>query len=473
MRREILVPLIVATALFMENVDSSAIATSLPEISRDLAVDPIALKLALTSYLLSLAVFIPISGWMADKFGARTVFRAAIVVFTLGSLACGFAVSLPDLVLYRIIQGMGGAMMVPVGRLVILRMVPKHELVSALAWLVIPALIGPMIGPPLGGFITTFFHWRWIFWINIPIGIAGFWLATKYIEDIREENVPPLDVSGFILSGIGLTGLAFGFTTIGQELLPVWLSASMIAVGAVVMYFYVRHARKHPAPLIDLKLLSVQTFRASVAGGSLFRIGIGAMPFLLPLMFQLGFGLSPLQSGLLTFAGAAGAILMRASAAPILRRFGIKRVLVVNTVIAVAFVAACGLFTPGTPYFIVIAVLFVGGFFRSLQFTSLNSLAFADLGQSTMSQATSFTSVAQQISISAGVAVAAVVLEILRYSRGTNEILLGDYSIAFFAVSLCSLGAIFLLLKLPIDAGASLISAPPPEAENTERGPQA
>ncbi len=473
MRREILVPLIVATALFMENVDSSAIATSLPEISRDLAVDPIALKLALTSYLLSLAVFIPISGWMADKFGARTVFRAAIVVFTLGSLACGFAVSLPDLVLYRIIQGMGGAMMVPVGRLVILRMVPKHELVSALAWLVIPALIGPMIGPPLGGFITTFFHWRWIFWINIPIGIAGFWLATKYIEDIREENVPPLDVSGFILSGIGLTGLAFGFTTIGQELLPVWLSASMITVGAVVMYFYVRHARKHPAPLIDLKLLSVQTFRASVAGGSLFRIGIGAMPFLLPLMFQLGFGLSPLQSGLLTFAGAAGAILMRASAAPILRRFGIKRVLVVNTVIAVAFIAACGLFAPGTPYFIVIAVLFVGGFFRSLQFTSLNSLAFADLGQSTMSQATSFTSVAQQISISAGVAVAAVVLEILRYSRGTNEILLGDFSIAFFAVSLCSLGAIFLLLKLPIDAGASLISAPPPEAENTERGPQA
>lgn len=473
MRREILVPLIVATTLFMENVDSSAIATSLPEISRDLAVDPIALKLALTSYLLSLAVFIPISGWMADKFGARTVFRAAIVVFTLGSLACGFAVSLPDLVLYRIIQGMGGAMMVPVGRLVILRMVPKHELVSALAWLVIPALIGPMIGPPLGGFITTFFHWRWIFWINIPIGIAGFWLATKYIEDIREENVPPLDVSGFILSGIGLTGLAFGFTTIGQELLPVWLSASMIAVGAVVMYFYVRHARRHPAPLIDLKLLSVQTFRASVAGGSLFRIGIGAMPFLLPLMFQLGFGLSPLQSGLLTFAGAAGAILMRASAAPILRRFGIKRVLVVNTVIAVAFIAACGLFTPGTPYFIVIAVLFVGGFFRSLQFTSLNSLAFADLGQSTMSQATSFTSVAQQISISAGVAVAAVVLEILRYSRGTNEILLGDFSIAFFAVSLCSLGAIFLLLKLPIDAGASLISAPPPEAENTERGPQA
>jgi EmrB/QacA subfamily drug resistance transporter len=473
MRREILVPLIVATALFMENVDSTVIATSLPAIARDLKVDPIALKLALTSYLLSLAVFIPVSGWMADRFGARTIFRAAIVVFTLGSLACGFAVSLPDLVLYRILQGIGGAMMVPVGRLVILRLVPKHELVSALAWLVVPALIGPMIGPPLGGFITTYFHWRWIFWINIPIGIIGFLLATRYIENIREEKVPPLDVTGFILSGVGLSGLAFGFTTIGQELLPVWLSASMIAIGAVVMTLYVRHARVHPAPLLDLKLLAVPTFRASVVGGSIFRIGIGAMPFLLPLMFQLGFGLSPLQSGLLTFAGAAGAMLMRASAAPILRRFGIKRVLVVNTIVATIFIAACGLFEPGTPYLIIIAVLFIGGFFRALQFTSLNSLAFADLGTSTLSQATSFTSVAQQISISAGVAVAAIVLESLRFARGTQEILLGDFAVAFFAVSAISLTAIIMLIKLPIGAGTSLIAAPPPEAENSERGPQA
>jgi EmrB/QacA subfamily drug resistance transporter len=473
MRREILVPLIVATALFMENVDSSVIATSLPEISRDLKVDPIALKLALTSYLLSLAVFIPISGWMADKFGARTIFRAAIVVFTLGSLACGFATSLLDLVAYRIVQGIGGAMMVPVGRLVILRMVPKHELVSALAWLVVPALIGPMIGPPLGGAITTYFHWRWIFWINIPIGIAGFWLATKYIDNIREEKVPPLDVTGFILSGIGLTGLAFGFTTIGQELLPVWLSSGMIVVGAIVMFFYVRHARAHPAPLIDLKLLSVQTFRVSVVGGALFRIGVGAMPFLLPLMFQLGFGMNALQSGLLTFAGAAGAMLMRASVAPILRRFGIKRVLVVNTVVAASFIAAAGFFQPGTPYFIIIAVLFVGGFFRALQFSTLNSLAFADLGSSTMSQATSFTSVGQQISVSAGVAVAAIVLELLRYSRGSNEILLSDFSIAFFAVAACSVMAIFMLIRLPIDAGTALIAPPPPEAEDTERGPQA
>ena len=214
------VTLIVAVALFMETMDSTVIATSLPAIAADLGEDPIALKLALTSYLLSLAVFIPLSGWMADKFGARTVFRAAIVVFTVGSAACGFAQGLADFVLFRVIQGMGGAMMVPVGRLVILRSIPKSELISALAWLTVPALMGPVIGPPLGGFIATFASWRWIFWINIPVGILGVILATRYIENIREDDVPPLDVKGFILSGIGLSGLAFGFTTIGQGLFP-------------------------------------------------------------------------------------------------------------------------------------------------------------------------------------------------------------------------------------------------------------
>jgi len=355
---------------------------------------------------------------------------------------------------------------------VILRLIPKHELVSALAWLVVPALIGPMVGPPLGGFIATYFHWRWIFWINIPIGIIGFWLATKYIEDIREDNVPPLDVKGFILSGLGLSGLAFGLTTVGQELLPVWFSLSLLFGGAVIMYFYVRHARNAPAPVLDLKLLSVPTFRASVVGGSLFRIGIGAIPFLLPLMFQIGFGFSPLQSGLLTFAGAAGAILMRASAAPVLRRFGIKRVLLVNTVIASAFIASSALFTPTTPFAVIIAVLLFGGFFRSLQFTSLNSLAFADIGSSTMSQATSFTSVAQQISVSAGVAVGAIVLESMRLWRGTNEILASDFVPAFLVVAAISCTAIFALLRLPMDAGASLVAAPPPAAEDSERGPQ-
>ncbi|MGC1347365.1 MAG: MFS transporter, partial [Methyloceanibacter sp.] len=291
------VTLIVAVALFMETMDSTVIATSLPAIARDLGEDPIALKLALTSYLLSLAVFIPLSGWAADRFGARTVFRAAIVVFTLGSAACGFAHSLFDFVLFRILQGIGGAMMVPVGRLVILRTVPKAELISALAWLTIPALMGPVIGPPLGGFITTFTSWRWIFWINIPIGILGVILATYYIQNFREEVLPPLDVKGFILSGIGLSGLAFGFTTIGQGLFPPAIVASLLAAGIIGCWLYVRHARTAAAPLLDLSLLQIDTFFASVAGGFIFRVGIGATPFLLPLLLQLGFGLTPFQSG--------------------------------------------------------------------------------------------------------------------------------------------------------------------------------
>jgi EmrB/QacA subfamily drug resistance transporter len=470
MPHQIIIPLIVACALFMENLDSTVISTALPAISIDLHEDPIALKLALTSYLLTLAVFIPISGWMADRFGARTVFRVAIIIFTAGSALCGSATSLLDFVVYRIIQGVGGAMMTPVGRLVIVRLVPKHELVSALAWLVVPALLGPLIGPPLGGFITTYFSWRWIFWINIPIGIIGILLATRFIENIREQNVPPLDVRGFVLSGVGLAGLAFGFTTIGQHFMPPSISLALMAVGAASLFAYVLHARSVPFPLLDLKLLSIPTFRASVAGGSLFRIGIGALPFLLPLLFQIGFGMSALRSGLLTFAGAIGAMVMRASAATILRRFGIKRVVLINTIVAASFIAACALFRPDTPYAFIVFVLLVGGFFRALQFTSLNSLAFADLGSSEMSQATSFTSVAQQISITAGVAVAALAIEGVRFVRGDVVLAASDFIPAFLIVAVVSASSIFFLLPLPIDAGASLTALPPDEAPPPESG---
>jgi EmrB/QacA subfamily drug resistance transporter len=470
MPTKINIPLIVACALFMENLDSTVISTALPAIAVDLHQDPIALKLALTSYLLTLAVFIPISGWMADRFGPRTVFRLAILVFTTGSLLCGFSTSLLDFVIYRIIQGLGGAMMTPVGRLVVLRTIPKHEYVSAFAWLVVPALIGPLIGPPLGGFITTYFSWRWIFWINIPIGILGIALATRYIENMREESVPPLDLKGFVLSGIGLAGLAFGLTTIGQAFMPISISLAMLGIGAVFLFAYVLHARVTPFPLLDLKLLSVQTFRASVIGGAIFRIGIGSLPFLLPLMFQIGFGMSPLQSGLLTFAGAIGAMTMRVSVAPILRHFGIKRVVTTNTFIASAFIGACALFRPETPYWIILLVLLAGGFFRALQFSSLNSLAFADIGNSDMSKATSFTSVAQQLSITAGIAIGALTLEAARYLRGDIILTPADFSWAFVVVALAPIISIFLLLPLPIDAGASLTAAPPPEAPPAESG---
>lgn len=459
------VTLIVAVALFMETMDSTVIATSLPVIAADLGEDPIALKLAITSYLLSLAVFIPVSGWMADRFGARTVFRMAIVVFTVGSAACGFAESLFDFVLFRIVQGMGGAMMVPVGRLVILRSVPKAELISALAWLTIPALMGPVLGPPLGGFITTMFDWRWIFWINIPIGLLGFLLATRYIADFREEEVPPLDIKGFFLSGIGLSGIVFGFTTIGQGLFPTEIVFGLIAIGITSCWLYVRHARKTPNPLLDLNLLRIDTFYASIVGGFLFRIGVGASPFLLPLFLQLGFGMTPLQSGMLTFATAVGAIAMKTTAAPILRRVGFKRVLVWNAVISALFIATASLFSAATPSAVIMAVLLVGGFFRSLEFTAVNSLAYADIGDRDMSKATSFASVGQQLSMSAGVAVAALVLEFERMGRGSQDVLASDFPAAFLVVAAFAASSAFVFMRLPKTAGSSLATRAHPVGE--------
>lgn len=450
------VTLIVAVALFMETMDSTVIATSLPAIAADLGEDPIALKLALTSYLLSLAVFIPVSGWMADKFGARTVFRAAIVVFTVGSAACGFAQGLADFVLFRVIQGMGGAMMVPVGRLVILRTVPKSELISALAWLTIPALMGPVIGPPLGGFITTFISWRWIFWINIPVGILGAILATRYIADIREEGVPPLDVKGFVLSGIGLAGLAFGITTIGQSLFPPTVVGTLLVLGVAGCFLYVRHARAAQAPLLDLNLLKVDTFYASVVGGFLYRIGIGALPFLLPLFFQLGFGMTPFQSGMLTLASAVGAVAMKTAAAPIIRRFGFKRVLVGNAIVSSLFLAAIALFTAGTPPVVILAVLLVGGFFKSLEFTGVNVIAYADIDSKAMSRATSFASVAQQLSLSTGVAVGALVLELQRVGRHDISVETGDFPLAFILVAVIAASSALIFMRMPKDAGATL-----------------
>ena len=295
-----LIPLIIASALFMENMDSTVIATSLPAIANDLGTDPIVLKLAFTTYLLSLTVFIPISGWCADRFGARHVFRAAIVVFTLGSIACGFASSLGGLVAARALQGVGGAMMVPVGRIILLRAIPKSELVDALAWLTIPALLGPLVGPPIGGFITTFFSWRWIFWMNVPFGIGAIVFASTLMPETEVDHVPPLDVKGFVLSGLGLSSTVFGLTVMGRDLLPGLTPYGLVLFGLVVLALYLRHARVTPAPILDLRLLRIDTFRAGVLGGSLFRVGVGAVPFLMPLLFQLGFGMTAFQSGMLS-----------------------------------------------------------------------------------------------------------------------------------------------------------------------------
>jgi EmrB/QacA subfamily drug resistance transporter len=456
LRRAQIVPLVVATALFMENTDSTVIATSLPAIAADLAEDPIALKLALTAYLVSLAIFIPVSGWMADRYGARTVFRVALGVFMAGSLACAAAHSLPWFVVARFVQGMGGAMMVPVGRLVILRSVPKAELVSALAYLTMPALVGPVLGPPLGGLITTTLNWRWIFFINIPIGLAGIALATRYFEDVREAARPPLDRTGFLLSGLGLASLMLGLASGGRHLLPLAVSLGCMVGGALLLALYLRHARRAPHPIMDLRLLRHPTFRAAIVGGSLFRIGVGAIPFLLPLMLQVGFGLTPLQSGLLTFAAAAGALFMKSIAARILRRLGFRTVMTWNALIGASFLAANGLFTPLTPHWIITVLLLVGGCFRSLQFTSINAVAYADVSVREMSAATSLSGVAQQLSLSIGVALGAFVLERAADYAGDAAITARDFGPAFFAVALVSALSVLSFRRLPPDAGAEL-----------------
>lgn len=451
-----LIPLIIASALFMENMDSTVIATSLPAIARDLGTDPIVLKLAFTTYLLSLTVFIPVSGWMADRFGARHVFRAAIAVFTIGSIACGMASSLGGLVAARGLQGLGGAMMVPVGRIILLRTVPKSELVDALAWLTIPALIGPLVGPPVGGFITDNFGWRWVFWMNLPFGIAAMLLATILMPDTGVEEAPPLDSTGFFLSGLGLSSFIFGLTVMGRELLPGYLPTMLVLFGAVLMAFYVRHALRTKNPILDLRLLRIETFRAGIMGGSLFRIGVGAVPFLLPLMFQLAYGMSAFESGMITFVAAAGSMLMKLGAARMIRRFGFRRLLIVNGLLASGSIAVMGLLSAATPYLLAISLLFVGGFLRSLQFTALNAMSYSDVDHAQASYATSLYTVVQQLSLSMGVVLAAFVLESAQWFRVEAKLTPMDFTIAFFVVAACSLSALWQFVTLSANAGESV-----------------
>ena len=348
-------------------------------------------------------------------------------------------------------------MMVPVGRLLLLRSVERSELVNALSYLTVPALLGPMTGPLLGGFITTYFHWRWIFWINVPIGAVGIILASIFVEDVKDGAAWPLDVTGFLLCGLGLPFVLFGLGGAGRGLIP-WEAAIFLAgSGTVALSAYVLHARHAAFPLLDLKLLSIKTFRASVIGGSLFRIGIGSIPFLLPLMLQTGFGLTAFHSGSITFIAAVGAMAMKATALRILRFFGFRRVLVFNAMLSAAFLGCYGFFTPSTPVAVMMSLLLVGGFVRSLEFTSLNAIAYAEIDSAKMSAAVSFASVAQQLSLSLGVAAGAGALQGFALFRPELAVLaLENFKWAFIAMATVSLSAAAVFLRLPADAGSEL-----------------
>ncbi|MAW85988.1 MAG: MFS transporter [Phyllobacteriaceae bacterium] len=450
-----ILPMILAVALFMENMDSTVIATALPVIAADLGTSPVALKLALTAYLVSLAIFIPVSAFMADRFGARRVFRIAIAVFMLGSLACAVANSLGAFVAARFLQGMGGAMMTPIARLILVRATRKEDLVNAMAWLTIPALFGPFAGPPLGGFITTWFSWHWIFLINLPIGLLGIVLAGRYLPETERTETGRIDWRGFVLAGVAASGVVFGLSVISLPALPPVVGMAALVAGIVSAVLYMRHARHAPAPLLDLTLFREPAFRATITGLLLFRIGSGATPFLLPLLFQLSFGMSAFQSGMVTFAGAGGALIMKFAAAPILRAVGFRTTIVLAVLLSAAIIAASALFTGQTPWLVLVGVLLAGGLARSLFFTSASALTFSGLGPEQAAQATAISAVNQQVAIALGVALAGLILEATGTITG-NGFDSTAFATAFVLVGLVAASAILPFLGLPGETSAEM-----------------
>lgn len=449
------VALIIACAMFMENLDATVLATALPTMARDFGVRPPEMSVALTSYLLSLAIFIPASGTMADRFGAKLIFRSAIALFVAGSIACGLAPNLLVMVAARFVQGIGGAMMIPVGRLVLLRSVAKRDMVSAMSWLVMPALIGPIVGPPVGGFIVSYLDWRWIFWLNLPIGVLGIALVKRFIPDIRETVTHAFDGRGFILSAVALGCLLFGFE-LASRTGGVRIAVPLLAFGSIAGLLYLIHARRTAHPILDVSLMEIPTFRLSVIAGSLTRITQGAQPFLLPLMMQLAFGLSAAQSGMMTVASALGSFGMKGLARRILHRFGFRLSLMVMGLLGTLSYAVCGLFRPSWPLPAVFAVLIVSGFLLSFQFTAYNTIAYDEIDKERMSAATSFYSTFQQLMLSLGICVGGTALHLSMVTHARLLPDFGDFSVAFWTVTAISLLAVFVNSRFDRHAGDDL-----------------
>lgn len=447
------IALVVACALFMQQLDATVLTIALPAMARDLQVAPSELSLALTAYLVALAMFIPASGYLADRWGARTVFCAAIATFVVGSIACAQAWSVSSLVAARFLQGSGGAMMVPVGRLVLLRSVSRDDLVAALSWLVMPALIGPILGPPVGGLIVTYLDWRWIFYLNVPIGLIGLALALVLIPDVREDHGrSAFDWRGFVLAGSALATLVFGFELTSRPTgSPV--TAGLLGIGSILAAGYVWHARHMPHAILDLRLMKVPTFRISVIAGSLTRITQGAQPFLLPLMFQLGFGMSAAKTGTITFASALGALVVKPIAPRLIRRLGYRAPLLVASVVASLGYAACAAFDPRWPIWAMFSILMLSGFFMSLLFTGYNALAFIDVERGRMNAATSFYATFQQLSLSLGICLAASLLHAADRLPGVDRAGLSSFAFAFLVITAISATAALQIVRMTAQVG--------------------
>jgi len=453
-----LAPAIIGSALLMQTLNATVLSNALPVMARSLQVNPLHLSSAISIYLLASAVFLPLSGWVADTFGAKRILMLAIGAYAASCAAAGFAQNLTQLLIARFVEGAAGAFMMPVGRLVLLRTTPKHDLVRAMSVLTMPALLGPVIGPPIGGFIVTYESWRWIFFFNLPIAAVGIVLVGRFIADVREERAPPLDWIGLVLTGAGLACVVFGFENIGRSGVAVPTLAGTLGLGAALLGAYVWWARRIPFPVIDLDLFRIQTFVVSVAGGAFVRMGVGATPFLLALLLQYGLGLSPFEAGWMTFASAAAALAMKSCAPPILSRFRFKPVLVVNAVIVGLSFMGYALFDERTPRWAIYAVLLTGGFFRSLQFTALNGIAFADVDRPQMSRASTLTTMGQQVSQSLGVGLASSLLQLLGTPAAGRHMTAGQVAPAFIVIGIVTLVSTVFFLPLPADAGAALNS---------------
>ncbi|HDK6684246.1 TPA: MFS transporter [Klebsiella pneumoniae] len=400
--------LLVAGAFFMEFLDGTVIATALPDMARDFGVTAVELNIGISAYLITLAVLIPASGWIADRFGARAIFTLALAIFTLASVLCGLSTEVHIFVAMRILQGVGGALMVPVGRLAVLRTTPKHQLIKAIATLTWPALVAPIIGPPLGGFITRYASWHWIFFINVPLGLAAIILSLRIIPDIRETERRSFDLSGFITTSVAMVSLVTAMERLGDRQPQIWPTLALAALGFGCLLYSIRHFRRAAAPMVRLDALQVPTFRVTMYGGSLFRASISAVPFLLPLLFQVGFGMDPFHSGLLVLAVFVGNLTIKPATTPLIRWLGFRRLQLINGALNVCSLLACALLTPQTPVWAIMLILYLGGVFRSIQFTGVSTLAFADVPAAQMSDANTLFSTASQLAVGLGITLGAI-----------------------------------------------------------------
>jgi EmrB/QacA subfamily drug resistance transporter len=458
LRQSVVIALLVAGAFFMEQLDGTVIATALPQMAQSFGVAPVDLNVGISAYLLTVAVFIPASGWLTDRFGARSVFASAIVTFTVASVLCAASPTLWAFTAARVLQGIGGAMMVPVGRLIVLRNTEKQHFVRMIAYLTWPALAAPVVGPPLGGLITTYSSWPWIFLLNVPLGIAGLALALILIPNSKGERNGGFDWTGFALTGFASFSLMYSLEAIGRSTIDWFVTAPLIGAGAAAGIYAVRHSLRAAHPLLDLSAFKVQSYAVTVGGGVLFRASISAVPFLLPLMFQLGFGLSPLDSGLLVLAVFAGNLGMKPATNIVLGRLGFRRTLIWNGWLAMATILACGLITASTPVALTVAVLFLNGLTRSMEFTTINSLSFSDLDPARMSGANTLFSMLQQMGNAMGVAGAAILLRAAAAVMHPDDagVTVTDFHMAFWGIGLAGTMGVWHFRTLAPDVGAAL-----------------